>query len=214
MHSLICFYLKLYLKKPSQLINIYGFYLAVLLVFVMAGSAQQVQDSQLVMQASWAGGLLAMLLSAELFFSEEERNGAMETLGTWPISMEAIMLCKFLAHFFAVIVPFSLTVLLSVWGLEVVARAEMVSVGVLLLSGFTNCAALTMVVSAMLVGGHRGFSLTSILVLPWMLPIIILGSEASVENQAHMAHTILPAMTLICVPLSIIGSASLLRMRA
>ena len=215
MRSVIAFYLKFYLKNIQQVIYIYGFYISVLLLFMLSGSVEKAQDAAVLMQASWAGGLLAILLSADLFFVEEEGNGAIMGMRTWPVSEEVIVLSKFISHFVAIVLPFSLAMVASLSVLEVVPAGQESSVLWLLLAGLANCSALAMLASAMAIGANKRFALVSLLILPWLLPIIITGSAASLANcdADHLGHNLLPALLLFIVPLSVIASAALIRWR-
>lgn len=216
MRKVMGFYLKFYIKNIIQVIYIYGFYISVLLLFMLSGAAENARNAELLMQASWGGGLLAVLLSAELFFAEEEANGALVSIRNWPISTELVVFSKLIAHFLAIILPFSVAILASLTVLEVVPDGQAMSIWGLLLAGLGNCAALTMLASAMTVGANKRFALVSLLILPWLLPIVITGSAASLADcdVDHLGHALLPSLLLFIVPLCVLASAALIRWRS
>lgn len=216
MRSCLSFYLKFYIKNYYQAIYIYGFYVAILLLFLLSGEAQNAASPALLVQASWGGGLLAILLSADLFFAEEEANGALDNMRTWPVSLEVIVLSKLISHFLAIILPFSMAVLFTLYVVEAVPYGQLYNVGGLLLAGLGCCGALTMLASAMSVGASKRFALVSLLILPWLLPIVVTGSAASlVECDAeHLGHQLLPMLFVMVLPISVMASAALLRFRS
>lgn len=216
MRSCLGFYLKLYIKNYQQAIYIYGFYVAIMLLFMLSGAAENAVSPERLVQASWGGGLLAILLSADLFFAEEEANGALDSMRNWPVALEVIVLSKLIAYFLAIILPFSGAILCTLYVIEVVNDTQLYHVGVLLLTGLGSCGALTMLASAMSVGASKRFALVSLLILPWLLPIVVTGSAASLVecDGAHLGHQLLPMLFVMIAPISVIASAALLRFRS
>lgn len=215
MRNCVLFYLHFYFKNYSQVIYIYGFYVGVILLFTLADNVASASNPALLMQASWGGALLALLLSAPLFFGAEEDNGAIHSMRLWPISAEVIVLSKLISYFLAIILPFTLAVLCTLWLLMPEIEGRLLSAGLLFASGLLSCAALTMMASVMSVGSGKRSMLVSIIIMPWLLPIIMMGASASLAapSEHHVGVTLVPALALIICPLAVIVSAAMLRLQ-
>jgi heme exporter protein B len=161
----------------------------------------------------WVAALLAAVLSLDRLFTADHADGGLDLLALSGISLEGVVLGKCAAHWvttglpLVALCPF-LAVLfdLDVAAIPILALSLLVGTPALSLLGAT-AAALTL-------GARRPGVLSSLLVLPLYLPVLIFGSgavEASVAGGARPHLLLLGALSLAALPLAPFATAAALR---
>lgn len=161
----------------------------------------------------WVAALLAAVLSLDRLFAADFGDGSLDLLALSPIPLSAIVLVKCAAHWvtaglpLVVLSPF-LALLLDLDGTAILTLA----LGLLL--GTPSLSLLGAIAAALTLGARRPGVLSSLVVLPLYLPVLIFGSgavEASMTGGARPLLLLLGALSLAALPLAPIAAAAALR---
>lgn len=162
----------------------------------------------------WVAMLLATLLTLDRLFQADFEDGSLEFLFLSPMPLEITVLAKCAAHWLGNAVP--LIAAGPLFG--VVLGMPQADLGVLLASMVIGTPALTLVGAigaALAMGVRRGGLLTSLLVLPLYIPILIFGAGAvdavSAGGSASQFLLLLGAMSLGAVVLAPLAAAAAIR---
>jgi heme exporter protein B len=161
----------------------------------------------------WVAALLAAVLSLDRFFASDYGDGTLDLLVLSAMPLEGVVLVKCAAHWvttglsLAVVSP-ALAVLFDLDGAAVVCLV----LGLLL--GTPALSLLGAMVAALTLGARRPGVLSSLLVLPFYLPVLIFGAgaaEASVAGGVRPHLLLLSALSLAALPLAPFATAAALR---
>jgi heme exporter protein B len=162
----------------------------------------------------WVAALLAAVLSLDRLFASDHADGGLDLLALSAMPLEAIVIVKCAAHWvttglpLVVLSPF----LAMLMDMDTVA---MPSLAVGLLLGTPALSLLGSIAAALTLGARRPGVLSSLLVLPLYLPVLIFGAgavEASVAGTGVRAHLLLlGALSLAALPLAPVATAAALR---
>ena len=126
----------------------------------------------------WVALLLSLLLSLDRLFLTDYEEGTLELLATGPLPLEVVAIAKALAHWISVGVPLSL--MSPVLGLLLNLSSEQFIV--LTVACFIGTPALSFLGSigaALTLGLKRGGLILPVLILPFFIPTLIFGVNAT-----------------------------------
>ena len=162
----------------------------------------------------WVAALLAALLSLPRLFAHDFADGTLEQMVLSPDPLPVIVLAKAFAHWLTTGVP--ITVFASLAAVMFDLKAEVAAVLVFsLLIGTPVLSLLGSVGAALTLGLRSGGVLTSLLVLPLYIPVLIFGAGAAgavavaVSPAAYLLIT--GALSLFALAIAPWASAAALR---
>ena len=165
----------------------------------------------------WVMALLAALLSLDRLFQADYEDGSLDLLLLAPGQAEVMVLGKVAAHWLTTGLPLILCVPLLALLLRLPLEA-LPSLLAAMLLGTPVLSLLGAVGAALALGARRGGALTSLLVLPLYVPVLIFGvaaPEAAVADLAIRPHLlILGGLFSAALALSPFAAASALRLAA
>jgi heme exporter protein B len=160
----------------------------------------------------WVAALLAAVLSLDRLFATDYADGGLDLLALSAIPLEGVVIVKCGAHWvttglpLAVLSPF-LALLLNM------DTAAMPILALGLLIGTPALSLLGAIAAALTLGARRPGVLSSLLVLPLYLPVLIFGTGAvEASGGGARAHLLLlGAVSLAALPLAPLATAAALR---
>jgi heme exporter protein B len=162
----------------------------------------------------WVGALLAAVLSLDRLFAADYADGGLDLLALSAMPLEGAVVAKCAAHWVTTGLP--LTVI-SPFLAELVDM-DAAAIPVLMLSLLIGTPALSLlgaIAAALTLGARRPGVLSSLLVLPLYLPVLIFGAgavEAGIAGGGARPHLLLlGALSLAALPLAPLATAAALR---
>lgn len=159
----------------------------------------------------WVCALLASMLSVPSMYRDDFQDGSLAQLKLLFLSPEALILTKILAHWLTTGFLLLLTspLLALMFGLEISETANLMmglAAGTLILSLLGSLGGL------LILGIREGAGvLTSLLLLPLAIPVIIFGVSSAADTQAAPdALLMLTGLLFLLFPLSLYGSRYIL----
>lgn len=202
-----------YRQKSDVLQTVFFFLVVITLVPLGVGAETELLRS-MAPGIVWVAALLAALLSLPRLFAHDFADGTLEQMVLSPDPLPVIVLAKAFAHWLTTGVP--ITVFASLAAVMFDLKAEVAAVLVFsLLIGTPVLSLLGSVGAALTLGLRSGGVLTSLLVLPLYIPVLIFGAGAAgavavaVSPAAYLLIT--GALSLFALAISPWGSAAALR---
>jgi heme exporter protein B len=162
----------------------------------------------------WVAALLAAVLSLDRLFAGDHVDGGLDLLALSAMPVEGAVIVKCVAHWvttglpLAVISPF-LGLLLDMDGISISILIGGLAIGTPALS------LLGAIAAALTLGSRRPGVLSSLIVLPLYLPVLIFGAgavEAGATGAGARSHLLLlGALSLAALPLAPLATAAALR---
>jgi heme exporter protein B len=169
--------LQIAIRKRSELLNPILFFILVVSLFPLGIGPEPRLLGEIAPGIIWVAALLATLLSMERLFRSDFEDGALEHLLLSPHALSLLALAKVLAHWLVTGLP--LILVSPLLGVLLHLPAEAIQVLPLtLLLGTPILSLLGAVGAALTLGLRGGGVLTSLLVLPLYIPVLIFGSGA------------------------------------
>ena len=170
--------LRLYFRRPDQLLQPLVFFLIVTTLFPLALSPRLSLLRDMAPGVLWVAALLSSLLSLDTLFKADADDGTLEQLALSGQPLGVIVIAKTLAHWLV-----SGVALVAMSPLVATARAiptdafpvmfASLALGTLTLSWLGAIGA------GLTVGLRRGSVLLSLIVLPLAMPLLIFGASAT-----------------------------------
>lgn len=162
----------------------------------------------------WVAALLAAVLSLDRLFTADYTDGGLDLLALSAMPLEGVVLAKCAAHWVTTGLP--LTLVSPFLGLLVDIDAYSISILMAgLLIGTPALSLLGAIAAGLTLGARRPGVLSSLIVLPLYLPVLIFGAgavEAGVAGGGGRAHLLLlGALGLAALPLAPLATAAALR---
>ena len=165
-----------YRQKSDVLQTVFFFLVVITLVPLGVGAETELLRS-MAPGIVWVAALLAALLSLPRLFAHDFADGTLEQMVLSPDPLPVIVLAKAFAHWLTTGVP--ITVFASLAAVMFDLKAEVAAVLVFsLLIGTPVLSLLGSVGAALTLGLRSGGVLTSLLVLPLYIPVLIFGAGA------------------------------------
>jgi heme exporter protein B len=162
----------------------------------------------------WVAALLAAVLSLDRLFAADHADGGLDLLALSAMPLEGVVLVKCAAHWLTAGLPL---VVLSPF-LALLLELDPAAMPILALGLLLGTPALSLlgaIAAALTLGARRPGVLSSLIVLPLYLPVLIFGAgavEAGAAGGSARAHLLLlAALSLAAVPLAPIAAAAALR---
>ena len=191
-----------------------GFFLLAVVLFPLGVGPEAEVLRRIGAGIVWVAALLAAVLSLDRLFAVDHADGALDLLALSAMPLEGAVIVKCAAHWattglpLAIISPF-LGLLLDLDA----ASVAVLAVGLLL--GTPALSFLGAIAAALTLGARRPGVLSSLIVLPLYLPVLIFGAgavEVGIAGAGARPHLLLlGAMSLGALPLAPIATAAALR---
>ncbi len=206
--------LMLALRRKSDLAQVIFFFAVVVTLVPLGVGAESNTLRAIAPGVVWVAALLAALLSLPRMFAADYADGTLEQMLLASEPLPVIVVAKVLAHWLVTGVP--MTVFATVFGVmfdlsveETVVMVASLFLGTPVLSFIGGVGA------ALTLGLRTGGVLTSLLVLPLYIPVLIFGSGASQAVAVAMSPAphfmIVAGLTLASAALSPMAIAAALR---
>lgn len=206
--------LTLSLRRKSDLAQVIFFFAVVVTLVPLGVGAETNILRAIAPGVVWVAALLAALLSLPRMFATDHEDGTLEQMLVAAEPLPVIVIAKVAAHWLVTGVP--MTIFATIFGVMFDLTLEMTIVMVASLALGTPVLSLVGAVGAALTLGLRaGGVLTSLLVLPLYIPVLIFGagaSQAVAVGMSPSAHfMIVGGLTLLSLALAPIAVAAALR---
>ena len=162
----------------------------------------------------WVAALLAAVLSLDRLFAADYADGGLDLLALSAMPLEGAAVAKCAAHWVTTGLP--ITLVSPFLGLLV--DMDWYSISILIIGLLLGTPALSLlggIAAALTLGARRPGVLTSLIVLPLYLPVLIFGAgavEAGIAGGGARAHLLLlGALSLAALPLAPLATAAALR---
>ena len=205
------------LRQKSDILNTVFFFIVVVTLVPLGIGPDQQLLRLIAPGVVWVAALLAALLSLPRLFANDFADGTLEQMLLSGEPLTVIVIAKVFAHWLTTGIP--LTVISAVFALMFDLNAEVTVALITALFIGTPVLSLVGSVGAALTLGVRGGSvLTSLLVLPLYIPVLIFGAGAaeavSVGVSSSAYFLIVGALTLFSLVVMPIATAAALRIAA
>jgi len=209
--------LYLALRQKSDVINTVFFFIVVVTLVPLGIGPDQSLLRSIAPGVIWVSALLAALLSLPRLFANDYADGTLEQMLLSGEPLVVIVLGKVFSHWLTTGIPLTLISVLFALMFDLSSEVSLVLVASLFIG--TPVLSLVGSVGAALTLGLRGGSvLTSLLVLPLYVPVLIFGAGAAEAVAVGMASTayflIVGALTLFSLVVMPIASSAALRIAA
>ena len=204
--------LRLLWRSPADILNPAAFFVLGLTLFAIGFGGEPAVLGRFAAVVIWVLVLLAALLSVESLFRRDFEEGVLEQTLLLAQPGFLAVLAKLLAHWlafggcFLVLGPFAALALY----LPEPARPTLM---LTLLLGSPAVTALAAIGAALTVGVGRGGVLVSLLVLPFLVPVLIFSASAITAAQQGLTHSgsllwlaVVLVVTLTTAPFAILGA--------
>ena len=206
--------LKLALRQKSDVLNTVFFFIVVVTLVPLGIGPDQQLLRMIAPGVVWVAALLAALLSLPRLFANDYADGTLEQMLLSGEPLTVIVIAKVFAHWLTTGIP--LTLISGLFALMFDLQADVALV--MMSSLFIGTPVLSLVgsVGAALTLGLRGGSvLTSLLVLPLYIPVLIFGAGAAeavaVGINSAAYFFIVGALTLFSLVVMPVSTSAALR---
>ena len=174
--------LRLALRRPSDGLNVLGFFVLASSMFPLAVGPQREWLQRIGPGVIWVAALLAVMLALPRLFEHDHADGTLDGMVASGRSLSLIAAGKLLAAWLVTGLPLLLVAPLLALAFSLPAEAVPVLLGSLLL-GTPILLGLGAVAGALTLGLKAGPVLITLLCLPLYVPVLVFGAGA-VEAQA------------------------------
>ena len=206
--------LMLALRRKSDLAQVIFFFAVVVTLVPLGVGAETNTLRAIAPGVVWVAALLAALLSLPRMFAADFADGTLEQMLVAAEPLPVIVFAKVIAHWLVTGVP--MTVFAALFGVMFDLSLDVTLVLVASLAVGTPILSFIGAIGAALTLGLRaGGVLTSLLVLPFYIPVLIFGSGAASAVAVSMSPTahflIVGGLTLATAALSPMAVSAALR---
>jgi heme exporter protein B len=201
-------------RRRSDVLTTFFFFVIVVSLFPLGVGPEPDTLREIAPGVVWVAALLAAMLSLARMFSADYADGTLEQLVLTPQPLTLLVLSKVLAHWLTSGLP--LVLMAPVLGLQFDLPGD--ALATLLLSLLIGTPALSLigaVGAALTLGVRGGGALTSLLVLPLYVPVLVFGAGAVTAAATGMGVTghlsLLGAMSLAALVFAPWATAMALR---
>lgn len=169
------------LRHRSDVLTTFFFFVIVVSLFPLGVGPEPDTLREIAPGVVWVAALLAAMLSLARMFGTDYADGTLEQLVLTPQPLVVLVMAKIAAHWLTTGLP--LVLIAPVLGLQFDLPAD--SLATLLMSLLIGTPVLSLigaVGTALTLGVRGGAALTSLLVLPLYVPVLIFGSGAVVAT--------------------------------
>jgi heme exporter protein B len=191
-----------------------GFFVLAVVLFPLGVGPEAEMLRRIGAGIIWVAALLAAVLSLDRLFAADHADGNLDLLALSAMPLEGAVIAKCAAHWLTTGLPLTL---ISPF-LAVLVDLEPAQIPILMLGLLIGTPALSLmgaIAAALTLGARRPGVLSSLLVLPLYLPVLIFGAgavEAGAAVGGARPHLLLlGAVTLAALPLTPLAAAAALR---
>lgn len=196
--------LMLALRQKSDIVQTLFFFAVVVTLVPLGVGAEANLLRAMAPGVVWVAALLAALLSLARIFAFDWADGTLEQMVISAEPLPVIVLAKVFAHWLVTGIP--ITVFAAVFGVMFDLPVEQTAVLMLsLLLGTPVLSLVGAIGAALTLGLRAGNVLTSLLVLPLYIPVLIFGSGATVQVAIGITPT---SYLMVTAALSLFALAS------
>jgi heme exporter protein B len=206
--------LRLALRQSADSLTVVAFFAIATVLFPFGVGPETAVLARISAGVVWVAALLAALLSLDRVFAVDFEDGTLDQLVLSGAPLPVIVLAKVFAHWLTTGVP----LMMMAPVLAVTLSLPIEGYGVLILSLFLGTPTVSMVGAigaALVLGARRGGVLLSFLVLPFYIPVLIIGTmavEAAITGRPSGAIlTVLAGLAIVALSLGPWASAAALR---
>ena len=165
------------LRRRADVLTTFFFFVIVVSLFPLGIGPEPGTLREIAPGVVWVSALLAAMLSLARMFSGDFADGTLEQLVLTPQPLTLLVLAKVAAHWLTTGLP--LVLIGPLLGLQFDLPADALWILVLsLLMGTPSLSMIGAVGAALTLGVRGGGALTSLLVLPLYVPVLIFGAGA------------------------------------
>lgn len=202
------------LRRRADVLTTFFFFVIVVSLFPLGIGPEPETLREIAPGVVWVSALLAAMLSLARMFSGDFADGTLEQLVLTPQPLTLLVLAKVAAHWLTTGLP--LVLIGPLLGLQFDLPAD--ALWVLVFSLLIGTPALSMigaVGAALTLGVRGGGALTSLLVLPLFIPVLIFGAgavAATANGTGAGGHlSLLGAMLMLSLVFAPVAIATALR---
>ena len=204
--------LTLSLRRKSDLAQVIFFFAVVVTLVPLGVGAETNILRSIAPGVVWVAALLAALLSLPRMFATDHEDGTLEQMLVAAEPVPVIVVAKVAAHWIVTGVPIFATIFGVMFDLELDVTLVMVAS---LLIGTPVLSLVGAVGAALTLGLRAGGVLTSLLVLPLYIPVLIFGSGAATAAAMSLSPAshfmIVGGLSLFALALAPFAVAAALR---
>ena len=177
--------LKYYFKNAKEAIYIYSYFVSILVLLPFAGSYDSSRFQSLAIVGLWIALASAITIGAVGLFKRDQEQGRLEYYQLLPISMEGLVLAKWLGFFLFISAPLLAIVPLAglLYGL---AGSQMLLCVAGLLAGAMALTIVSTTVAALTNGLEKAGAVLSLIALPLSIPVIIFGAQYCLNSEGFV----------------------------
>jgi heme exporter protein B len=191
-----------------------GFFILAVVLFPLGVGPEAEILRRIAPGIVWVAALLAAVLSLDRLFAGDHADGGLDLLALSAMPLEGAVIVKCAAHWVTTGLP--LAVISPFLGL--LLDMDVLSILILmggLIIGTPGLSLLGAIAAALTLGSRRPGVLSSLIVLPLYLPMLIFGAgavEAGATGAGARSHLLLlGALSLAALPLAPLATAAALR---
>ncbi len=201
-------------RRRSDVLTTFFFFVIVVSLFPLGVGPQPDTLREIAPGVVWVAALLAAMLSLARMFGADYADGTLEQLVLTPQPLTLLVLSKVLAHWLTTGLP--LVLIAPLLGLQFdLPGAALVTLLVSLVIGTPALSLIGAIGAALTLGVRGGGALTSLLILPLYVPVLVFGAgavSASATGMAVAGHlSLLGAMSLAALVFAPWATAMALR---
>ena len=201
-------------RRRSDVLTTFFFFVIVVSLFPLGVGAQPEMLREIAPGVVWVAALLASMLSLSRMFDADYADGTLEQLVLTPQPLTVMVLSKVLAHWLTTGLP--LVLVGPLLGLQFGLPGDaLIVMLVALLIGTPALSLIGAVGASLTLGVRGGGALTSLLVLPLYVPVLVFGAGAVSSTATGMTAaghlSLLGAMSLAALVFSPWATALALR---
>ena len=202
------------LRHRSDVLTTFFFFVIVVSLFPLGVGPEPDTLREIAPGVVWVAALLASMLSLARMFGTDYADGTLEQLVLTPQPLVLLVMAKVAAHWVTTGLP--LVLIAPVLGLQFDLPADtLATLSISLLIGTPVLSLIGAVGGALTLGVRGGAALTSLLVLPLYVPVLIFGAGAVVASASGTGAAghlyLLAAMLMIALALAPWATAVALR---
>jgi heme exporter protein B len=168
--------LKYYIKNKQEVVYLYSYFISIIVLIPFVGTFDASRLQSLAAISLWVALASAIAMGGASLFARDHQQGRLEYYQLLPLSMESVMMAKWLGFFLFVCVPMLAAIPLAalLYGVPLGGVARY-AVG--LLVGAVALSLLSTLVAALTSGLEKAGAVISLILLPLCIPVLIFGAH-------------------------------------
>ncbi len=212
MLSILQFELKYYFKNVKELIQIYGLFLSIVLLYPFSQVGGKMDFQYLAAGTLWVSLTVAISIGSGNLFQRDHESGRLEYYQLANGGLMGIILAKWIAYYLFISIPLALILPVSALLVDIPVGAWG-HYGIGLASGAMALSILASLISVIMTGLEKAGAVISLIMLPLTIPIIIFGTGylANTQELFQPSLLFLWGFSIFMLPILCIAGASCIR---